>query len=87
MSNQINTDTTIDEFTKIYNEQFQKNAIAAWNLSIYLTENRTDLSSLPEPVRESLEFMTNCRRIVQYQSKADIAASIKLETEEKNNSN
>lgn len=64
MSEQVNEKNAVETFEKIYTSQFQKCAIAAWNLAIYLSENDVDLSSLPEPVRDSLKYMSNCRKIV-----------------------
>ena len=67
MTEQVKEDA-VQTFEKVYSAQVQKCSVAAWNLAIYLSENETDLSSLPEPVRESLVYMLNCRRIVHAQT-------------------
>lgn len=71
MTEQVNEESQIETFEKVYSAQFQKCAVVAWNLAIYLSENETDLSSLPEPVRESLTYMLNCRRIVHAQTHSE----------------
>lgn len=56
-------------YEKLYADQFQRCAVAAWQLAIYLNANPDHTKELyerlPEAVAASLEYMRNCRRIVE----------------------
>ncbi len=65
MNTEVKEENVINEFEKIYTEQYQRCSIIGWNLAIYLNQFNVDLSSLPEPVAESIKCMVTCRKIVE----------------------
>lgn len=65
MNTEVKEEKAIYDFEKLYAEQYQRCSVLGWNLAIFLNQNSIDLSSLPEPIAESLKGMILCRKIVE----------------------